>query len=133
MRKFPLLAGVVTGAAAGYLASKPSLMPWPTQVRAAVIGVCAVEVGITTAWAVGGFWLPRPRVLAGLAGVGVVAGVGGTLAARKVLAGLATKGRTMDAAFAQEPMSAHLSTATSSWLDYRTVGREGARFLKKGP
>ena len=129
MREFPLLAGVVTGAAAGYLASKPSLMPWPTQVRAAVIGACAVKVGVTTAWAVGGFWLPRPRVLAGLAGVGVVAGVGGTLAARKVLAGLATKGRTMDTAFAQEPMSAHLSTATSSWLDYRTVGREGARFL----
>jgi len=64
-----------------------------------------------------------------LAGVGAVAGVGGTLAARKVRAGLATKGRTMDTAFAQEPMSAHLSTATSSWLDYRTVGREGARFL----
>ena len=129
MRKFPLLAGVVTGAAAGYLASKPSLMPWPTQVRAAVIGACAVKVGVTTAWAVGGFRLPRRGVVAGLAGVGVVAGVGGTLAARKVLAGLATKGRTMDTAFAQEPMSAHLSTATSSWLDYRTVGREGARFL----
>ncbi len=123
---FRLAAAVAAGAAAGVAAARPSLMPWPTAVRAGVVGAVAGKTAATTLLFTGGI---RPRVVGALAGASLLAAAAAVLPARKALAGLQQTGARIDPCFTDPPTDPEVSCGPGSVVDYATVGREGARFL----
>jgi len=121
-----LAVAVAAGGAAGVAAARPSLMPWPPVVRAAVVAGVAGKAAATALLVSGGI---RPRTMVALAGVAAVAAAAAVLPARRMLAGLQDTGARIDPCFAQPPTDPLVTCGPGSTVDYATVGREGARFL----
>lgn len=129
---------VVAGAAAGYVASRPTLVPWPGRIRPAVIAALGTVTAGTTYIVMGSAGLraggvprlgQRARSLA-VAGLGAAGAVG----AYRVAKGQATTrltpgGQHIEKGFAEPPGLDTVSGGPGSLVDYATVGREGARFL----
>ncbi len=137
-----LAAGIGVGGTAAAGARGPTLVDWPAPVRTAfpfvvggLVGAAAgVKVGFvaSTARAIAGRG-PGPittlaPVLAGAGALAIVAGVGAGVG-RRVLAGLAQKGRELDPGFAAAPASTCLSGGVGSAVTMADLGREGARFV----
>lgn len=133
------IAVTLAAAAAGaYVASRPTLVPWPSRVRPAVtaaLGGASAATVFIAAGAVGlrGGAAPtlarRARRLVG-AGVAVGTATGAVRVAKtRASARLEGGGRQIETGFATPPALETLSGGPGSLVDYATVGREGARFL----
>ena len=142
----PVAVGAVAGVAAGTVVAVASrgetLVPWPGRIRTVfpfVLGalsgtVVGLDVGLTAS---------ALRALAGrgrgpvatitpvLAGAGalVALGVGGRVAARRMLGKLEQQSRDLDAGFATPPTDADVSAGPGSAVSLAELGREGARYV----
>lgn len=132
-----VVAGSTAGVAVAKAASGDTLVPWPGRIRqvfpVAIGGAVALLAGTAT-HGIASVFSPRQRQFSvtGAAVVvgGVVAvGVGGRIAAGRVLGGIARKGRELDPAFASAPPSENVSGSVSSLVSMDELGREGARFV----
>ena len=129
---------VAAGAAAGYIASRPTLVPWPGRIRPALIAALGSITAGTTYIAVGSAGLrrggppgirQRARSVA-VASIGAAGAVGAyRLAKSQATARLTPAGQRIEAGFADAPRLETVSGGPGSLVDYATVGREGARFL----
>lgn len=125
-------------AAGAYVASRPTLVPWPGRMRPAVTGVLGGLSGATAFVAAGAVGLrggPAPTLASRarrLVGAGMVAGTATgavRVAKSRASARLEGVGREIDHGFATPPTLETVSGGPGSLVDYATVGREGARFL----
>lgn len=125
----------VTGVAT-WGARRPSLMPWPSWVGPVVTGGVAAGAAAIT-WSVvdtlavarhrPGLLVRRPLLALGAAGgVLAAAAVGRAI----VLPRLEQVGRDRDPGLVHAPTSNSVSGGPGSLVSYRSLGREGARFVQ---
>ncbi|MGI9196277.1 MAG: alpha/beta-hydrolase family protein [Candidatus Nanopelagicales bacterium] len=125
------------GAAAAYVASRPTLVPWPGRIRPAVIAVLGTVTAGTAYLTAGGIGLrsssPTMRRRAArlaVAALGTAGAVGAVrVAESQARARLTPGGRVIESGFAAAPALETVSGGPGSLVDFSTVGREGARFL----
>ncbi|TEX50369.1 MAG: hypothetical protein B7C55_11000 [Actinomycetales bacterium mxb001] len=129
---------LAVAAAAAYVASRPTLVPWPGRIRPAVtaaLGGVAAATAFAAAGAVGlrGGGAPSlAQRTRHVVGVGVAAGTaaGAVRVAKSRASGrLEGGGRAIEPGFAKPPTLDTVSGGPGSLVDYDSVGREGARFL----
>ena len=134
--------GATVGGAVAWISRGPTLVEWPTPVRSAFPFVLGGLVGLTAGVKTGttlsllraatgrgpGPITTLPPVLVG-AGVAGAVGLAGTLAARRVLAGLVEQGRDLDQSLTSAPTDADVSGSAGSVVTVTELGREGARFV----
>ncbi|MFZ8910104.1 MAG: alpha/beta-hydrolase family protein [Candidatus Nanopelagicales bacterium] len=133
-----LALAALTAAAGGYAAARPTLMPWPSRVRQGFIVAMTAASGTAAFLAAGSVGvraggLPTATQRLRRAGL-VAAGSAAAFGAVKVAKGQATSrleggGRAIEPGFATPPAAETLSGGPGSFVDFTTVGREGARFL----
>lgn len=136
------IAGIAAGAAVAAASRGPTLVEWPGKVRTAfplaLGGAAGAITGVTAAWTLSLLRAasgrgPGPVTTAApvLVGAGVVGGlaVTGTVAGRRLIAGLIAQGRELDPAFAAPPTSGEVSGGPGSAVRVGELGREGARFI----
>lgn len=126
------------GAGAAYLASRPTLVPWPSKVRPTFVGLTAAQ-GAGLAWlatgAVGLRGRPAPpltrRAVRAAAAAAAVTGavVAGKAALPRASQRLEGGGRALDAGFSEPPADPHVSGSPASLVSHATLGREGARLV----
>lgn len=129
---------LAAAAAGAYVASRPTLVPWPGRIRPAVTAVLGGLSGATVFIAAGAVGLrggPTPtlaRRARRLVAAGMAAGTAtGAVRVAKSRASsrLEGGGRAIDPGFVTPPTAETVSGGPGSLVDYATVGREGARFL----
>jgi len=131
--------GVAVGTGVAAASRGPTLVQWPTKVRAAFPLVLGGLVGASTAIQVdllgsivnsarGRGRGPGPT-LAILGGTAAVVGVAGAVVARQTLAKLTAGGQSLDVTFASPPTDPHVSGGPGSLVTVGELGREGARFV----
>ena len=133
-----LAIAAAAGAGAAYIASRPTLVPWPAKVRPAFIGLVGTK-GAGLAWlaagAVGVRGGPGPsltrRAVRSAAVAAAVTGavVGANAALPRVSRRLEGGGRTLDEGFSEPPADPHVSGSPASLVAHDTLGREGARLV----
>lgn len=134
--------GTAVGAAVVLASRGPTLVEWPSKVRAAFPfvlgglagGVVGVKTGVSLALlraATGRGPGPITTITPVAVGAAVAAGVAvaGNVAARRVLTGLVEQGRDLDDAYRTPPADAEVSGSAASALTVSELGREGARFV----
>lgn len=133
--------GLLAAAAGAYVASRPTLVPWPSRIRPAFIGAMSLASASTAYLAAGsvgvrGAGMPtlgqrakRGVIMAttGAALVGVYHVAKGQAGAR-----LEGAGRAIEPGFSVPPAVETISGGPGSVVDFASVGREGARFIGSG-
>jgi uncharacterized membrane protein len=134
--------GAAVGAAVALASRGPTLVEWPGPVRQAfpfvlgglVGGAAGIKTGVSASLlraaagrGRGPITTLTPVVIG--AAAAVVVGVGGSVAARRVLGGLAEQGRDLDPVYQQTPADPAVSGSAASAVSIAELGREGARFV----
>ncbi len=131
--------GVTVGTGIAAASRGPTLVQWPTKVRAAFPFAMGGLVGASVAVKVdllgsvinaarGRGRGPGPT-LAVLGGTAIVVGVVGAVVARQTLAKLTVEGQALDASFTTPPTDPLVSGGPGSLVTVTELGREGARFV----
>jgi len=131
--------GVAVGTGVAAASRGPTLVQWPSKVRAAFPFAMGGLVGASAAVKVdllgsvinaarGRGRGPGPT-LAVLGGTAIVVGVVGAVVARQTLAKLTVEGQALDASFATPPTDPLVSGGPGSLVTVTELGREGARFV----
>lgn len=134
--------GAAVGGAVAWASRGPTLVEWPAPVRTAfpfvLGGIAGLAAGVKTGTTLSllraaagrgpGPITTLPPVLVG-AGVAGAVGLAGTIAARRLLAGLVEQGRDLDQPYTVPPTDPEVSGSAGSVVKVTELGREGARFV----
>lgn len=134
--------GAAVGGAVAWASRGPTLVEWPAPVRTAfpfvLGGIAGLAAGVKTGTTLSllraaagrgpGPITTLPPVLVG-AGVAGAVGLAGTIAARRLLAGLVEQGRDLDQPYTVPPTDPEVSGSAGSAVTVTELGREGARFV----